>query len=497
MRILRWKQGFRALVTCAALLLIFNSLVTLAIRWPQRLPRYASEEPAHVEFQRVSEPGFDSTGRTRLADSAWSMAYFQPDHSDRGHLYVGTNNNILDLSLAVARGEPLEDSALPPEIRRFHPDLGSQRWEAVLDYERVEKAPYRTVGFRIMAIYRTRSDGRSYLYAGTAATKGAGLWRSATGEPGDWHEVFAFDLASEVGSIRGMAVHSDGLLYFSTMPVGDIRPGRGQIWATDGSTFSPVVTEGLGSSGYGITALESFAGCLYAGNYGPTAGFEVWKLRCHDHYDAPPTQVIGGGGGHEYNELAMSLRAFGDHLYVGTGIPLGINPVTRRGPHGCSILRVDSSDQVELVVGRRSEGPLSQYGPGFGWYLNAYCWNMEVHEGYLYLGTWDFSRTLMYLGQHRDLMPPTLRPLVRYLDVSPETWGSPVGGDLYRTRDGLHWDPVVRTGFGNADNHGIRTLESTPMGLFVGTENPFSRLEVWRLLDPTLAGEQTQVGGDQ
>ena len=76
------------------------------------------------------------------------------------------------------------------------------------------------------------------------------------------------------------------------------------------------------------------------------------------------------------------------------------------------------------------------------------------------------------------------RPLLNYLVARPRDWRSPVGGDLYRSADGVHWDPVFLDGLGNPDNHGIRTLEGTPDGLYIGTENPFSRLEVWRMLPP-------------
>ena len=54
----------------------------------------------------------------------------------------------------------------------------------------------------------------------------------------------------------------------------------------------------------------------------------------------------------------------------------------------------------------------------------------------------------------------------------------PVGGDLYRTSNGVYWEPVFADGLGNSDNHSIRTLKSTDLGLFVGTENPFTQLEV-------------------
>jgi hypothetical protein len=134
-----------------------------------------------------------------------------------------------------------------------------------------------------------------------------------------------------------------------------------------------------------------------------------------------------------------------------------------------------------LLVGPKDENPLSEYEPGYGWRLNAYCWYMNDHQDYLYLGTWDMSRTIEWLGQDADKVAVPFRPLLNYLVARPQDWASPVGGDLYRTADGVHWEPVFEDGLGNPDNHGIRSLESTPMGLFVGTENPFTRLEIWLL----------------
>ena len=47
------------------------------------------------------------------------------------------------------------------------------------------------------------------------------------------------------------------------------------------------------------------------------------------------------------------------------------------------------------------------------------------------------------------------------------------GCELWRTTDGDRWMPVTLNGFGNYFNWGIRSLLSTPAGLFAGTANPF------------------------
>jgi hypothetical protein len=474
-------------VAVAGIILVvaISALLLLLTRRPQRFPSYACAAGPKLQFQSVAQPGFDADGQARLADSAWSMRYFQADGADTGYVYVGTDNNIIGLSLSALRPHEQVLPVQPPQIRRYRPDLGPDTWEVVLDYKDHEQPPYLNEGFRSMAVYKAQNDGVTYLYAGTMAAHSPTVWRSATGEPDNWELAFTFpdDPANNIGSVRGMVVHDDGLLYVSTTPRGDILPGGiGQIWVTDGGNFTPVVTDGFGNPhNTGITKLASFNGCLYAGTYNSHTGFEVWKLRCTSDPQAPPQQVIGGGAGHHYNETVLSMYVFKDQLYVGTGIPLGFNPETRHGPRGCEMLRVNPDDSWKLLVGPQYEDPLSEYGPGFGWSMNVYCWYMAEHEDYLYLGTWDMSRTIAWLGEDAEKVAIPFRPLLNYLVARPQDWASPMGGDLYRTADGTHWEPVFLDGLGNPDNHGVRTLESTPMGLFVGTENPFTRLEVWLL----------------
>jgi hypothetical protein len=473
------------------LLLLLCILVGIGLfvvaRWPQRLPSYASRVGPNLKFEQVASPGFDDEGRAHVADSAWSMRYFRPDGVAAGHLYVGTDNNIVGLVMAGLRPGKAALPVQPPQIRRYRPDLGPQVWEVVLDYADHEQPPYLNEGFRSMGAYKAKTDNRTYLYAGTMAAHSPGVWRSASGEPGSWEQVFTFpdEPDSRIGSIRGMISHDDGLLYMSTTRSGDILPGgMGQIWATDGLTFTRVITDGFGNpNNGGISSLASFNGCLYAGTYNPATGYEVWKLRCIPDLQSPAQPVVRGGGDQPHNEAVMSMHVFKGQLYVGTGIPLGFNPITRHGPRGCDLIRINPDDSWETIVGRPRDAPLSGYRSGFGWYLNAYCWYMNEYEGYLYLGTWDMSRTIAFLGEDVESVAPVFRPLLDELVVRPQDWDSPMGGDLYRTADGVHWEPVFLDGLGNPDNHGIRTLEPTPMGFFVGTENPFTRLEIWRLSD--------------
>jgi hypothetical protein len=486
----RMRRLITFLLSFLLLTFVFSSVgVSASLRRTQRLPHYVSQVGTHLNFEQVASPGFDEDGQARLSDSAWSMRYFQADGDSTGYLYVGTDNNILGLTMAILkeRKHEMVRPVHPPQIRRYRPDLGPETWEVVLDLADYEGPPYLNEGFRSMAAYRAKIDGNSYLYAGTMAARTPSVWRSATGDPGSWEKVFIFPDEPEYqfGSVRSLVPHEDGMLYMAVTPSGDIISGAlGQIWVTDGLTFTPVVTDGFGNpDNIGISTLASFNGCLYAGTYNPT-GYEVWKLRCVSEPDAAPQPVMQGGTGHGRIEAALSMRAFQGHLYVGTGIPLGFNPLTKHGPRGCDVVRIKPDGGWEVVVGPKRSQPLSSYRAGFGWRLNAYCWYMQEHEGHLYLGTWDMSRIIDFLGNDAESVARPFKPLLNALSPRPQGWGSPMGGDLYRTADGVYWEPAFLDGLGNPDNHGIRTLESTPMGLFVGTENPFSRLEVWLLRKP-------------
>ena len=54
------------------------------------------------------------------------------------------------------------------------------------------------------------------------------------------------------------------------------------------------------------------------------------------------------------------------------------------------------------------------------------------------------------------------------------------GGDLYRSRDGVQWQPVFTDGLGDPYNYGIRTMISLDGYLYLGLANGVEGLEIWR-----------------
>jgi hypothetical protein len=95
---------------------------------------------------------------------------------------------------------------------------------------------------------------------------------------------------------------------------------------------------------------------------------------------------------------------------------------------------------------------------------------MAVHHNSLYLGTYKWAVMLPWLKSER--WPNWLRQAIGRVGVD-EIAHSAGGFDLWRSSNGTHWQPITRNGFNNPYNYGVRTLLSTPHGLFVGTANPF------------------------
>lgn len=454
------------------------------------LPQCAPGGLSAKDFEKVSENGFDP-GDQEADDNnyAWAMRYFKSDDADTGHVYVGTGNNIAGLigyyfTVLLEGGDILDAPVRPPEIRRYRPDLGPTHWERVLDYRDVEwDGDYQTTGFRFMGTYRavdpvTKARSR-YLYAATQGLESV-LWRSKTGNPGDWESVFT--TGENAGSIRYFAEHQGRMYLAIAFDTFEEDPPPGEIWVSDdGLSFEPLLQDGFGNpNNRGIEFVVSYNGWLYAGTKNDVEGFEVWKLEGPDK-GAAPQRIVSAGGPDRRNEIAGTPVIFQDQLYFGSIIFFGFNPRQASGFKGCDIIRIDRNDRWETVVGPNS---LSGYDSGFNYFTNAYCWWMEEHDGWLYAGTWDQGTVLSWLIDNLPELIEYLRDRQgKDLPLEMETWYrlTEAGADIFKTQNGIDWFPVTLDGMGNRENYGWRTMESAPDGfLYLGSANPVDGLEIWR-----------------
>ena len=90
------------------------------------------------------------------------------------------------------------------------------------------------------------------------------------------------------------------------------------------------------------------------------------ERRCDNPGQYVWTRVIRNGFGDTWNQYGMTMAAFGDHLYVGTAVGIGMVMKRQakwwaRGPF--EIIRIDKDDKAELIVGAEKPPTLSKAAP--------------------------------------------------------------------------------------------------------------------------------------
>ena len=472
------------------------------------------------DFAKISDTPGGGFGDDRN-NYAWSM-------TESGHdLYVGTGRNTGYIMLSrfwpgvIPEGivTPITDpTAGTQEYLQFLDDMQAEIWRyRVGEWELVHLAEPLTipnpqpppgslpfpegVGYRIMTTFN------GGIYAGIAGFGDAlGLevpspliLTSPSGDPGTWQQVN--DTGLEGTNTRGMTVHH-GKLYVGTS-IGD--PARAAIFASadpanDGWTK---VADFAGTTNTEIIGLKSFNDCLYVTTQGTLDldtgtiyGFEVWRSTVEDPTDPDVLaggdwkQIVTEGAGDSRNYWGASMEVLGDHIYVGSiSLPI-FDGALAETFKGFEVIRIDQDDNWELVIGSYPEfvgipnsttgergTPISGLPAGFGAPLNFYCWSLEEYDGVLYLGTLDLSSLLSCLPV--EVLAGTFDLSQEQIAQMQEMIAPFAGADLWKTSDGVTWEPVSQDGFGNPHNYGFRTMISG--SLYVGSANPYvgQGCEVW------------------
>jgi ubiquinone/menaquinone biosynthesis C-methylase UbiE len=449
-----------------------------------------------TDFRQIAANGFGD----KLNAYAHSMAWFQD------HLYVGTtranlcmvkSNNPPELPFwPVKCPQDVYDLNLRAQIWRYNPR--TREWRPILTSPLVVGAGRRPVprdiGYRGMTVFAGAGDRAPALYVSTWSPSRANRPSLILRSDGVTFEVMSPPMRDSSLNTYRTLLACNGRLYCS--PTGKTLGWSGAVHrgAEPNISGAPIILEtsdprigswrpvnelGFGdSTNATVFEMAEFNGFLYAGTLNPTRGFQVWKTKA----DASPryrwTRVITDGAYRgALNECCISMCPFQNALYIGTGIQHGGYDRTYHvGPAGSELIRLHPDDTWDLIVGTPRmtpdgiKGPLSGRGPGFDNLFNGYIWRMAIHEGSLYLGTYNWSVWLPYLPL--DRWPKWARNHINEIGI--ENIVKRDGGfDLWRSSDGIRWEPITRTGFGNPYNYGVRTLVSSPVGLFVGTANPF------------------------
>ena len=415
---------------------------------------------------------FDFVGEAGLghpvSTMAHSMAWFN------GFLYLGTT---------TPKASGTEDRG---RILRHHPDTGT--WEVMFESPILvpdaaiqaravarggavaKKTPpptalAREFGIRSMAVFQGASDLAPCLYAGTMSVWGGQVLRSEDGKtfvPVTEHGI----TDSTVLSCRGLTPFKGRLF---TSPAGTVSDTfndlnlapTAMIYVSDDPAkgiWTPACEEGFGDpTNRSVFSLTTAHGYVYAGTASPKRGFQLWRTAAEGPAPYQWERVLTDGAWRfNHNLSTAAMTEFNGDLYVGSGVPgLGYDRENDVGPAAGELIRLRADGSWDLIFGEprfTPDGlkiPLSGRGPGLDDPYNSVIWAMSVHDGALYFGTHQWEP----------------------FDYAMHGKGAPLQGgyQLWASQDGESWEKLIDAGHGRITSTGLRTLQSTPQGLYVGT----------------------------
>jgi hypothetical protein len=208
---------------------------------------------------------------------------------------------------------------------------------------------------------------KGFIYAGTIfdsnGINGLEIWRSATGNPGDWHNVVTGGKGNTNNYLATSFTEFGGYLYAAIENVHDgaeiWRTDDGSNWTTvssggfanadntqtggmtiyegylyvgtrndvtgaqlfrslNGTTWEPVIEDGFGDvNNFKIETIYSWNGSLIAGTDNLITGVEIWQSSDGLGWN----QINSNGFGDSHNIKVLwnsSIIEYNHHLYVGT-----------------------------------------------------------------------------------------------------------------------------------------------------------------------------------
>lgn len=439
------------------------------------------------DFRLIAHGGFGDG----LNNYAHSMAWF------KDNLYVATmrgNFPLMRKRLPIAMDiwpvecpkEPF-DLDLCAEIWRY--SIHNNSWELVLKAPKITgsdgKPIPREITFRGMVVYQTDENDAPALYVST--------WSPAKG-PGP------LILRSEDG-LNFSPTCEPGLIGLPVTTIRSLTPFKGRLYTTPAGTrggnpnvsahsvvyesrnpakgqWEPVSAFGFGDpDNKSLFEMTAFRDHLYVGTLN-LKGYQIWRTTAEGDPPYEWEKIIECGAYRgSNNQCVLSMYPFKGALYVGSAIQGGgIDRQNKIGPAPPELIRIFPDGHWDLLVGDERDTPdgykypLSGYMPGFDNFFNGYFWRMCEHSGWLYLSTFDWSCVLGYAN--RKSWPQFFADIIN--NIGEQFIVDRLSGfDLYRSFDGENWVPVTTNGMNNPYNMGLRTMTSTPFGLFLGTANPF------------------------
>ena len=320
---------------------------------------------------------------------------------------------------------------------------------------------------------------RGQLYAGVGKPGGGEILRWTGHLSDDPADVFQFETVGELQADPAYLAKFNGRIFVSTWggPAGSgnmvlyMSPKFGQDRQLDGYDVNQwkivwhlseyeVEASAIQAGG----ALAAFNGYLYWGTmHVPGTGFFAFQQLAQPDrlYDGAPPEAIQAAALGTYRPIAIFR---GKHfakpekktvelLYGSSKLPK-YDPVTK---------------EWELVPNNMG-GQAPRYGhAGINNFFNNYTWTMGKYHNQLFVGTMDW---LYLLGEG------FLEDLIENIPDEIKAWAPYFyGADLYRfCSSNLPAIPVSLSGVGNHTSYGVRTMQPSRNGLFLGMANPMNLL---------------------
>jgi hypothetical protein len=205
------------------------------------------------------------------------------------------------------------------------------------------------------------------LYAATNnAATGLEIWRSSTGNSGDW--TLVHNAGSDVPGDFGFTTMD---VYEGNLYLGISRNNIAELWRTNnGTTWLPVFTNGLGNPNNSmVSAMADFNGAFYIALRNTEDGGQVWRSPNGTDW----TNVLTGGLGNTDNSRPYGLIVFDSHLYL----------VFANTSTGAEVWRTTGGSTWEQIA----SGGWGDDNNGYADYLDK---GAEVFGSSLYIGTGNF-----------------------------------------------------------------------------------------------------------
>lgn len=260
-----------------------------------------------------------------------------------------------------------------------------------------------------------------------------------------------------LGSLTGLSINMSALYMSPVVPQGGLTAAHSDGWKTVWNPFH-YDPDPINVLSYFGGAMASFDGYLWWGTYHLVTGAALLFGQVYEPQDTVAA-ILG-----TFRPIALFRGRYFDTDSSEIDLMYGLPRLPKYTPY--NPLNPKEGGKWEIVPNNMGVEPLWGLAGLYNFY-NAYTWTMTVHDNQLFIGTFDWSSSL--IERKKFPMPMKGWPLELLEMEFPEYVE---GADLFRISSAQ--TPAVPEdleGIGNYFNYGIRTMLSDD-ALYLGMANP-------------------------